>query len=203
MQVKGRTRHYVTKEKQHVQIQTSTRFSVLQTEGESEKEEVRCLVIGDSRVRPLGRVFCDKKDRCAVKPGAIISEIGPAIQEELAMCDPEIIIVQVGVNEIGPRRSVKVLKDYTELLLRLKEARKPVIVTGILPRAAAKGEWYSRALSANASVARLCSTMGLHFVDLWDEFYGRRDYYLRDGLHLSNKGASALGDAYRYVIQEN
>ena len=85
IQVKGRTRHYVPKEKQHVQIQTSKRFSVLQNEGESEKEEVRCLVIGDSRVRPLGRVFCEKKDRCAVKPGAIISEIGPAIQEELAI----------------------------------------------------------------------------------------------------------------------
>ena len=88
-------------------------------------------------------------------------------------------------------------------LLRLKEARKPVIVTGILPRAAANGEWYSRSLSANASVERLCSTMGLHFVDLWDEFYEHRDYYIRDGLHLSDKGASALGDAYLYVIQEN
>ena len=100
---------------------------------------MRCLVISDSRVRPLGRVFCEKKDRCAVKPGAIISEIGPAIQEELAMCDPEIIIVLVGVNDIGPRRSVKVLKDYTELLLRLKEVRKPVIVTGHPPSGSSQG----------------------------------------------------------------
>ena len=51
------------------------------TEGESEKEEVRCLVIGDSRMRPLGRVFCEKKDRCVVKPGATISEVGTVIQE--------------------------------------------------------------------------------------------------------------------------
>ena len=28
------------------------------------------LVIGDSRVRPVGKVFCGTKDRCVVKPGA-------------------------------------------------------------------------------------------------------------------------------------
>ena len=40
-------------------------------------------------------------------------------------------------------------------------------------------------------------------MDLWDEFYGRWEYYLRDGLHFSDQGARILGEAYRYVIQGN
>ena len=111
--------------------------------------------------------------------------------------------MQVGVNNVGPRRSVQLIKDYSALLQRLKEARKPVIVTGILPRATASREWYSRALSANASVETLCLNMGLHFVDLWEEFFGRWEFYMRDGLHLSDEGAKTLGEAYRHVIQGN
>ena len=111
--------------------------------------------------------------------------------------------MQVGVNNVGPRRSVQLIKDYSALLQRLKEARKPVIVTGILPRATASREWYSRALSANASVETLCLNMGLHFVDLWEDFFGRWEFYMRDGLHLSDEGAKILGEAYRHVIQGN
>ena len=186
----------------HARISTSNRFCVLESEGEEEKKEVRCLMVGDSRARPLMNMFSEK-DRCVVKPGALVSAIDATIQEELTRYDPEMIIVQVGVNNVGPRRSVELMKDYSALLHRLKEARKPAVVTGILPRAVASREWYSRALSANASVKELCSKMGLHFVDLWDEFYGRWEYYLRDGLHFSDQGARILGEAYRYVIQGN
>ena len=184
-------------------IRTFNRFSVLETEEERGKKKVRYLVAGDSRVKPLGKVFCQEEDKCVVKPGALVSDIDTCFEEELTRCDPEYIIVQVGVNNVGPRRSVQLINDYSALLRRLKEARKPVIITGILPRAAASREWYSRALSANASVERLCSSMGLHFVDLWEEFYGRWEFYLRDGLHLSEEGAKILGEAYHNVIQGN
>ena len=63
-------------------IRTSDRFSVLETEGEEEKKEVRCPMAGDSRARPLLNRFCEK-DRCVVKPGALVSDTDATIQEEL------------------------------------------------------------------------------------------------------------------------
>lgn len=200
-EAKGRIRGHISNEHEW-QISTSNRFEVLDVEGE-EKEAVRCLIVGDSRVRPLERVFCGGQDRCVSKPGATVAQLGPVIEEELTRCDPETIIVQVGVNDIGPRRSVQLLSDYGALLRQLQEARKPVIVTGILPRLSASNEWHSRALSANASVGKMCSAMGLKFVDRWEEFYGHGRYYLRDGLHLSDEGARALGEAYVSEIQGN
>ena len=196
-EVRGRRRRNIPRV-QNGLVQTSNRFSVL--DSGAEKEDVKCLVIGDSRVRPIGRVFCGDKDRCVVKPGATVAELGPIIQEELAKCDPEVVIVQVGVNDVGPRRSTQLVSDYTALQLRLKEARTPVIITGILPRLTASGEWHSRAISANASVEQLCANMGFQFVDLWEDFYGRGKYYLRDGMHLSDEGARVLGDAYLNVV---
>ena len=188
---------------QHIQVETSNRFSVLDMDTDEGEEEARYLIIGDSRVRPLGRVFCGERDVLVCKPGATVAKLVPTIQEELGKCEPEAVIVQVGVNDVGQRRSVKLVNDYTALLLKLKEARKPVIVTGILPRATASREWHSRALAANVAVEKLCSELGFHFVDLWGEFYDRESYYLRDGLHLSDEGARVLGEAYRNIVQGN
>ena len=200
---RGRVQQHIQKEN-NTQIQTSNRFSVLDpdVELEKEKEDIRYLIVGDSRVRPLGNV-CGEKDKCVVRPGATVAEMGPVIQEQLDKCDPKVVVVHVGVNDVGPRRSVKLENDFCALLRRLEEARKPTIVTGILPRATASNEWYSRAIAANASVKQLCLKMGLEFVDLWQDFYGSKRFYLRDGLHLSDEGARALWDAYRNAIQEN
>ena len=184
-------------------VRLENRFSVLASVDDSGKEEVDTLVIGDSRVRPLSRAFGGGRDRCVVKPGARVADINSAVGTELSRYSPNRVVVQVGVNNIGPRASVKLVSDYHSLLQRLSEARKPVYVTGVLPRLRASSEWHSRALALNCSVRRMCADMGLHFVDLWDKFYGNSRYYLRDGLHLSDEGARVLAAKYRSVFQGN
>ena len=184
-------------------VSTSNRFGILASVDDSGKEVVDNLVIGDSRVRPLGRTFCRSTDKCIVRPGAKIADIDRVIEAELERCSPKRVIVQVGVNNVGPRTSVKIVSDYRSLLQRLKDSRKPVYVTGILPRLRASSEWFSRALALNSTVKQLCLSMGLCFVDLWDQFYGCDRYYLRDGLHLSDEGARVLGAYYRNSFQGN
>ena len=182
------------------ELKLSNQFSTLESE---DVEEVRNLVVGDSRVRPLRHTFCSRKDRCIVRPGAGVAQVTKAVDEELQKCSPEVILVQVGVNDVGRRCSEKTLKDYSCLLQRLQEARKPVIVTGILPRRWATSEWYSRAMGMNSRVGKICAEMGLNFVDAWDKFYGNSRFFGMDGLHLSYEGAKALSSAYQHSIQGN
>ncbi len=33
----------------------------------------------------------------------------------------------------------------------------------------------------------------MRYVDLWDSFVGKEEMYMRDGLHLSGKGAALVG----------
>ena len=131
-----------------------------------------------------------------------VADLLPVVEAELGSCSPDVIVVQVGVNDIRPRRSVGLMAEYRSLLQRLASVRKPVLVTGILPRAAGD-EWASRALALNHSVQSMCAAMGLHYVDLWDRFYGDARLYASDGLHLSEEGSRVLGAAYRSVIQGN
>ena len=101
------------------------------------EQDVRYLVMGDSRVRPFRRNSCGKVDRCVMKPGAKMADIDNFVQEEIDRCAPDAVIVQVGVNEVGPRRS-EVMADLRSLLWMLQEARSPAIVTGILPSSTSK-----------------------------------------------------------------
>ena len=39
---------------------------------------------------------------------------------------------------------------------------------------------------------RLCKEEDVGYVDLWDSFVGKEEMYLRDGLHLSGKGAAVF-----------
>lgn len=183
-------------------LSTSNRFDVLQDE-EPERGSVRCLVVGDSRVRPLGRVFCGREDRCVTRPGARVADLVPVVESEVRQSNPRAVVIQVGVNNIGPKRSEELVEQYKALLAKLQESRKPVVVTGILPRAGATQEWYSRALAVNERVSVVCQAMGFQFVDKWEVFFGRSDLYRPDGLHLSDEGARVLGAAYQHALQGN
>ena len=43
-------------------------------------------------------------------------------------------------------------------------------------------------------VEKLCREEEVGFVDLWGSFVGRADIYMKDGLHLSGKGAAVFAD---------
>ena len=43
-------------------------------------------------------------------------------------------------------------------------------------------------------VQQLCKEEEVGFVDLWGSFVGKEEMYMRDGLHLSGKGAAVLAE---------
>ena len=49
-------------------------------------------------------------------------------------------------------------------------------------------------MAVNGMVERLCKEDDAGYVDLWDRFEGREDMYVRDGLHLSGKGAAVFAE---------
>ena len=47
-------------------------------------------------------------------------------------------------------------------------------------------------MAINMLVQKLCREEEVGFVDLWGSFVGRADMYMKDGLHLSGKGAAVF-----------
>ena len=77
----------------------------------------------------------------------------------------------------------------------LKKTRvEQIILSGILPVMRGRGASYRncKMTAINALVEQMWKEEGVGFVDLWGYFVGKEDMYMRDGLHLSGKGAAVF-----------
>ena len=52
----------------------------------------------------------------------------------------------------------------------------------------------SKRMAVSGIVERLCKEEDVGHVDLWDCFVGKEEMYVRDGLHLSGKGAAVFAE---------
>ena len=52
-------------------------------------------------------------------------------------------------------------------------------------------------MAINMLVEKLCR---VGFVDLWGSFVGRADMYMKDGLHLSGKGAAVFAEGLAAAV---
>ena len=52
----------------------------------------------------------------------------------------------------------------------------------------------SKRMAVNGMVKRLCKEEEVGYVDLWDSFVWKEEMYVRDGLHLSGKGAAVFAE---------
>ncbi len=83
------------------------------------------------------------------------------------------------------------------ILKKTKQARVgQIILSGILPVLGnmIRGYRNSKRMPVNGMVRRLCKEEDAGYVDLWDSFVGKEEMYVRDGLHLSGKGAAVFAE---------
>ena len=68
-----------------------------------------------------------------------------------------------------------------------------------------RGQGYRncRRMAINTLVQQLCREEEVGFVDLWKCFVGRADMYMRDGLHLSGKGAAVFADELSATVDSS
>ena len=58
----------------------------------------------------------------------------------------------------------------------------------------------SSRMSINILVQQLCKEEDVGFVDLWSSFVEKEELYMRDGLHLSGKGAGVFSDGLTQAV---
>src|SRR5678815_5091164 len=138
---------------------------------EFSKGKTDTLLIGDSMVRYLDRTFQSKNKKKRLRvcyPGARVSDIVVRIDREIdsTNVDSE-VIVHVGTNDIGHRRSEELIADYRRLIQKMKASGRRCMISGILPRLGAGQEWGIRALGVNERVKKLCFSENIWFLDLW------------------------------------
>ena len=184
-----------------------------ETTPSSGKPEVegKVVVVGDSQVRGLGRVFCardSERRMCVCLPGAGVGDVSDRLGGALASEGvAPTVVFSVGGNDVGRVRDEEIVRRYRVALGKVRDLGGVPVVCGVLPRKYAGGEWLTQACALNSRLADLCRGNGWLFVDNWCYFFGRDHLYSRDGVHLSERGTGALAwslqrDLGRWVFLE-
>ncbi|CAJ1050928.1 LOW QUALITY PROTEIN: uncharacterized protein LOC116399339 [Xyrichtys novacula] len=142
------------------------------------------VIIGDS----ITRGICFFNVTTLSFPGATAADIANKIPSLLRSLPSSIrrIIVHIGCNDTACRQSEQTKCDFKRLLNSLKDCGKSVFISGPLPTMTQNCERFSRLLSLNSWTNMLCNAQKVHFIDNFNSFWNRPDYFNSDGIHLNS-----------------
>ena len=159
--------------------------------------------MGDSIVRKTDRVLNKGDDVVVCLSGAKIEAITERVENIVGSGKGGPVLVHVGTNNVDREGTTAIVRKYRQLVRTLKQTRvEQVILSGILPVMGRRDHKYRncRGMAINMLVQKLCREEEVGFEDLWGSFVGRADMYMKDGLHVSGKGAAVFAETgYRCV----
>ena len=111
--------------------------------------EGKVLVVGDSQVKGLGRVFCardSKRRMCVCLPGAGVGDVSARLGGALASEGVvPTVVFSVGGNDVGRVRDEELVRRYRVALGKVRDLREVPVVCGVLPRKYDGGAWLTKA----------------------------------------------------------
>ena len=155
------------------------------------------IYVGDSIVRKTDTRLSKGEDVVVCLPGARIEHVTERVEEIMGRGNGGSILVHIGTNNADKEGTTAILDKYRNLLKKTKQARiGQIILSGMLPVSGNRIQGYrnSKRMAVNGMVKRLCKEEEVGYVDLWDSFVGKEEIYVRDGLHLSGKGATVFAE---------
>ena len=158
-------------------------------------ERISTIYVGDSIVRKTDTRLGKGKDVVVCLPGARIEHVTERVEKIMGRGKGGTILVHVGTNNADKEGTTAIVDKYRNLLKKTKEARVgQIILSGILPVFGNRIDGYRNSKRINGMMKRICKEEDVGYVDVWDSFVGKEDMYVRDGLHLSGKGAAVFAE---------
>ena len=155
------------------------------------------IYVGDSIVRKTDTRLSKEEDVVVCLPGARIEHVTERVEKIMGRGKGGTIVVHIGTNNAEKEGTTAIVDKYRKLLKKTKEARvEQINLSGILPVFGNRIDGYrnSKRMAINGMVKRLCKEEDVRYVDLWDSFVGKEEMNVRDGLHLSGKGAAVFAE---------
>ena len=144
-----------------------------------------------------GALRTEGEDVVVCLPGARIEHVTERVENVLGHGQGGSILVHVGTNNADRDGTTRIVKRYRQLVETLKKTRvEQIILSGILPVMRGRGTTFRncKRMAINGLLEQMCEEEGVGFVDLWEYFVGKEDMFMRDGLHLSGKGAAVFSE---------
>ena len=122
------------------------------------------------------------------------------------MSETDVVALMVSGNDLYRRygkvgSSEQIILDVMSAVDDCGPKTRRRVVIGMLPRRGPSKVALSKNISINQRLADMCTAEGVFFVNPYASFFGRNDFYLRDGVHLSPKGKAVLSNLVEDAIR--
>ena len=157
-------------------VQQEMSFADVVSQGKARKARV---FMGDSIIRKVDKIVNRGDDITVCLPGAKLEDIAEKAGQVMGGGTGGAVLVHVGTNNAEKEGT-----SARRLIKRLKEARVgQIALSGILPIMGDSSEEYRncRRMAINTQVQKVCMEEGVGFVDMWLNFVGRDDFFVRVG----------------------
>ena len=151
------------------------------------------MYMGDSILRKTDKTSNKGEDVVVCLPGARIEHVTERIEYTLGHGHGGSTLVQIGTNNADREGTTRIVQRYRQLVGKLKKTRVEQIFLSVMGGMGATCRNFKR-MAINALVEQMFEDEGVGFLDLWEYFVGKEDMYVRDGLHLSGKGAAVFSE---------
>lgn len=134
----------------------------------------------------------------AAVTGAGIDNTIAQLPIELADHAPQLVTVEVGINNLMTTSAPVFAARYIALLQMLQDANVPTVVACTVPWTGQPADWgtYARALEFNTAIVRGARAFGYIPADCWGATVGHAEYLSeRDGFHPNSAGHRAIAGA--------
>ena len=195
--VRGKKSPKVNESQQGIAL--TNRFAAL--EDEVDGTEVEAFLIGDSIVRDQNRHFALKNKRRKVHsyPGCKAKKVIDAVNKLEVQSRNTCIIAGAGSNDLYLKgnkvgNTEPLVKDLKTLVDSVADRTDKGILIGIMPRLCASYYAMSKAIGINERMNKYCNEKKVNFIDVWQIFVGKWQYFGKDGIHLNEAGHRKLGE---------
>ena len=152
------------------------------------------IYVGDSIIRKTDSRLSKGEDIVVCLPGARIGHVTERVEKITGRGNGGTILVHVGTNKADKERTTAIVEKYRDQLKKTKQARVgQIIISGMLPVFGNRIQKFE-ADGSQRDGGAACKEEDVGYVDLWDSFVWKEDMYVRDGLHLSGKGAAVFAE---------
>ena len=152
--------------------------------------------MGDSIIRKVDKVVYRGEDITRQK----IEDVAEKAGQVMGGGTGGAVLVHVGTNKAEKEGTPAIVGKYRRLVKTLEQAR----VGQILPvmGCRVKENRNCRRMAINTQVQKVSVEERDGFVDMWLNYVGRDDFFVRDGFHLTGKGIAVLGYEFVRVVDK-
>ena len=114
----------------------------------------------------------------------------------------KVIVTHTGENDVTDKGSILLQNDFKSLASTINKLNKKLVISGPIPLPRLSTEKFSRLLNLHEWLLKWTEENGIHYVNNFDTFWQRNQFFSPHSRQLSKYGYEALSSQIKACLKD-